>query len=160
MRRYAALLPTLSVLAALLLTLLPLPDTLVVWRPYWLALVLAYWALELPERVGLGYAFVVGLLADLVHGGLWGEQALRLLVLVFIVLRLRNRLRLFPMWQQSVGLTVLLLNDRIIALVIRLGTGLGWPDPAFWLSPLSTLLLWPVLFLLLDDLRLRVGLRA
>ena len=50
-----------SVLLALLLGLVPLPDTLQAIRPYWLALVMAYWVLEEPERMGLGTAFVLGL---------------------------------------------------------------------------------------------------
>ena len=65
-----------SLLLALLLGVVPLPDWLQPLRPYWLALVLAYWLLEVPERVGLGVAFGLGLLADLAFGGLLGEQAL------------------------------------------------------------------------------------
>ena len=54
-----------SFVLALLLGLLPQPDMLAGLKPYWLGLVLLYWALEAPERIGLGAAFVIGLLADL-----------------------------------------------------------------------------------------------
>src|SRR5690606_33122276 len=90
-----------SILAALLLGLLPFPAAAAAFKPYWLALVLVYWLLEAPERAGLGVAFVVGLLADLLYGTLLGEQALRLTMLAFIVLRFRARLRFFPLWQQA-----------------------------------------------------------
>ena len=63
-----------SIVIALLLGLLPLPGVLQPLRPYWLALIVAYWVLEAPERVGLGFAFAVGVLADLLYGGLLGEQ--------------------------------------------------------------------------------------
>ena len=64
-----------SLLLARLLGLLPLPALLQPLRPYWLALVLAYWLIEAPERSGLGLAFGCGLLADLLYGGVLGEQA-------------------------------------------------------------------------------------
>lgn len=145
-----------SLLVAVLLGLLPLPDWLAPFRPYWIALVLAYWALETPQRVGLGVAFLVGFAADLVFGTLLGEQALRLTILVFLVLRFRPRLRFFPLSQQALALLALLLNDRVVVAAIRAFTGEGWPPPTFWLSPLAGTLLWPWLFLLLDDLRLRL----
>lgn len=144
-----------SLLLALLLGVVPLPDWLQPLRPYWLALVLAYWLLEVPDRVGLGVAFGLGLLADLAFGGLLGEQALRLVVLAFIMERFRPRLRFFPMSQQALTLGVLLLNDRVISGVVHVVMGVPQPAPAYWLAPLLGMLLWPPLYLLLDSLRLR-----
>ena len=86
-----------SLLLGLLLGLVPLPGILQPLRPYWLALVLAYWLLEEPEHMGLGMSFALGVLADLVFGGLLGEQALRLVVMAFILDRFRARMRFFPL---------------------------------------------------------------
>jgi rod shape-determining protein MreD len=144
-----------SLLLALLLGVVPLPDWLQPLRPYWLALVLAYWLLEVPERVGLGVAFGLGLLADLAFGGLLGEQALRLVVLAFILERFRPRLRFFPMSQQALTVGVLLLNDRVISSVIHVVMGVPQPALMYWLAPVLGMLLWPPLHLLLDSLRLR-----
>ena len=143
----------LSVFAALLLGLLPLTSLLQPLRPYWLALVLAYWVLEEPERVGLGYAFLVGVIADVVYGTLLGEQALRLVIMTFILQRFRARLRFFPLWQQALAIGALLLNDRVVSAVVH--TALGTPQLpwAFWWAPLLGLMLWGPLFLLLDTLR-------
>ena len=113
----------MSLLVALLLGLLPLPAVLQPLRPYWLALVLAYWVIEDPDRVGLGFAFLVGLVADLVFGSLLGEQALRLVVMAFILQRFRARLRFFPMSQQALAIGALLLNDRIVTAVVHLALG-------------------------------------
>src|SRR5690348_18248001 len=88
-----------TLVAALLSMLVPLPDVLEPFKPYWPALVLLYWSLEAGDRVTLGLAFTMGLAADLLDGVLLGEQALRLTALVFIALRFRSRLRFFPMWQ-------------------------------------------------------------
>src|SRR5664279_681331 len=145
-----------SVVLCFLLQLMPLPQALLPFKPYWLALILVYWALETPERVGLGLAFAVGLIGDALTGELLGEQALRLCILCFIILRFRSRLRFFPMWQQSLALFVLLLNDRVVLLMIRACAGEPSPPAAFWLAPVAGMLAWPWLFLLFDDLRARL----
>lgn len=144
-----------SLLVAVLLGLVVLPDWMAGFRPYWVGLVLVYWLLEAPERAGLGLAFMLGLFADLVFGTLFGEQALRLVMLAFIVQRFRPRLRFFPLWQQALAVFALMLNDRVIVAAIRLFSGEGVPPAAFWIGPVSAFLLWPWLFLALDGLRLR-----
>ncbi len=142
-----------SVLLALVLGLLPLPDMLAPFRPYWLALVVAFWVIEAPSRAGLGFAFVCGLLADLTFGGLLGEQALRLVVMAFILDRFRARLRFFPLSQQSLAMGGLLLNDRIVAAAIHLALAQPQLPASYWWAPLVGLCLWAPLFLLLDALR-------
>jgi rod shape-determining protein MreD len=141
---------------ALLSMLVPLPRVLEPFKPYWPALFLLYWSLESEDRVTLGLAFVVGLCADLFNGVVLGEQALRLCALVFIALRFRSRLRFFPMWQQTLAVLALLLNDRILLLVVRVLAGASLPPASWWISPFVGAALWPFLFLLLDDLRARL----
>lgn len=158
LRNYA-LFPA-SLLVALLLGLLPIPVDLAGLKPFWLALVICYWLLEAPERVGLGVAFAVGLVADVVHGSLLGEHALRLCMLAFIVLRFRPRLRFFTLWQQALAIGAMLLNDRVVVLMIRGFSGEAMPPLDFWLSPLVGLALWSWLFLALDGLRLRARQRG
>lgn len=143
-----------SLLAALLLGLLPLPPTLQALRPYWLALVMAYWVMEDPERVGMGFAFLTGLVADLVMSSLLGEQALRLVVIAFILQRFRARLRFFPMSQQALAIGALLLNDCIVTAAIHFTLGVPRVPALAWLAPGLGMLLWPPVFMLLDGLRL------
>ena len=143
-----------SLLAALVLGLLPLPAGVAPLRPYWLALVVAYWVLETPERAGLGFAFVVGILADLAFGSLLGEQALRLVIIAFILQRFRARLRFFPMSQQALAIGVLLLNDRVVASAVHLALGEPTLPWNYWWAPVLGMLLWPPLFVMLDALRL------
>jgi rod shape-determining protein MreD len=145
-----------SIALAFLLQLMPLPPLLEPLKPYWIGLVLIYWAIETPERIGLGFAFLLGLGGDLLTGELLGEQALRLLVLVFIVLRFRARLRFFPVWQQALAVLALLLNDRVVMLMARGFSGEPMPPATFWLAPLVGMLAWPFVFLLFDDLRARL----
>jgi len=141
---------------ALLSMLVPLPGALEPFKPYWPALFLLYWTLESEDRVSLGMAFIIGLCADLLSGVVLGEQALRLCALVFIVLRFRSRLRFFPMWQQTLAVLALLLNDRVLLLIVRVLAGASLPPSDWWISPFVGAALWPFLFLLLDDLRARL----
>ena len=125
-----------TLFVALLLGLLPLPAFLLPLRPYWLGLVLAYWLLEDHERVGLGTAFVLGLVADIAFGSLLGEQALRLTIMTFILQRFRPQLRFFPMAQQALAIGGLLLNDLVIVSVAHFVAGQkinGWMH---WWTPL------------------------
>ncbi len=144
-----------SLFVGLLVLVVPLPDWVDLARPYLLAMLVCYWLIEAPDHLGLGIAFVAGLLADVVSGTLLGEQALRLVVLAFLVQRFRARLRFFPLWQQAGAVFALLLNDRLIATAIHLVAGDGFPAWNTWLSPVVGFALWPWLFLLLDELRLR-----
>jgi rod shape-determining protein MreD len=143
-----------SVLVALLLGLLPLPEALQPLRPYWLALVVAYWVIEEPDRAGLGFAFAVGLLADLAFGTLLGEQALRMVVMAFILQRFRAQLRFFPMAQQALAIGGLLLNDRVVNAALHLLLGLPQLPWTYWIAPVLGMLLWAPVFLVLDALRL------
>ena len=141
---------------ALMSMLVPLPAVLEPFKPYWPAVFLLYWSLESEDRVTLGLAFAIGLGADLLNGVVLGEQALRLCALVFIALRFRSRLRFFPMWQQTLAVLALLLNDRILLLIVRVLAGASLPPASWWISPFVGAALWPFLFLLLDDLRMRL----
>lgn len=143
----------ISILLALLLGLLPLPAALMPLRPYWLALVMAYWIIETPERAGLGLALGVGLIADLMFGSLLGEQALRLVIMAFILQRFRARLRFFPLSQQALAMGALLLNDRIVEAAVHLALGLPVLPWNYWWAPLLGMLLWPLVYLMLDALR-------
>jgi rod shape-determining protein MreD len=153
-RQHNAWLLPLSLVVALLLGLLPLPGWLQPFRPYWLALVLVYWIIEAPDRVGLGFAFLLGLAADLTFGTLLGEQALRLTVMAFIVQRFRAQLRFFPLSQQALAVAGLLLNDRVVSAAVHLALGEPQLPSNFWWAPLAGMLLWAPVFLLLDRLRL------
>ncbi len=145
-----------SIAFAFILQLLPLPQALLPLKPFWLALIVLYWAIEVPERIGLGLAFLLGIAGDMLSGELLGEQSLRLIIFTFIVLRFRSRLRFFPMWQQALAVLALLLNDRVVQIMVRGFSGEAMPGAAFWIAPFVGMIAWPFVFLLLDDLRARL----
>jgi rod shape-determining protein MreD len=147
--------PLFSVAIAILLTLIALPEPVRALRPFWLALLVIYWTIEDPDRFGIGFAFALGVVQDLLVGTVLGEHAFRLAIIAFIVLRFRSRMRFFPIWQQAVAVAALLINDRLVVWLLRAIAGQFSIDFSYWLAPLVGALLWPWIFLLLDDLRLR-----
>ena len=146
----------LTIIAAMLLSLLPLPAALLPFKPYWLAMVMIYWSLETREIISLGLAFLVGLCLDILSSSLMGLHALSLVIMVFLVQRFRSRLRFFPPWQQALSVLALLVNDRIILIWIIVLLGEPLPTWKYWLPPLVGMAIWPWLFLLLDRIRLRM----
>ena len=142
-----------SLLVALILSIIPLPEMVEPLRPHWVALVLIFWCLETQGIITLGAAFLLGLGLDLLTGSLLGMHALGLVILTYLVTRFRPRLRFFPPWQQALSVLALLVNDRIIVVWIVSLRGDSLPSASYWLAPVIGMLVWPWLFLLLDRYR-------
>ena len=143
----------LTILAAILFSLIPLPTVLAPFKPYLVALVVIYWSLETQDIISLGLAFLIGLVLDILSGSLMGLHALSLVIMVFLVQHFRSRLRFFPPWQQALSVFGLLVNDRIILIWITALLGEPLPTWKYWLPPLIGMALWPWLFLILDWVR-------
>ncbi|GLK89234.1 rod shape-determining protein MreD [Pseudomonas turukhanskensis] len=132
-----------SLALALLLSVAPLPDFMEVGRPLWPALILTYWVLALPHRVGMTTAWLLGVGVDVLYGTLLGQNALILTLITFLVLSLHQRLRMFPMWQQSLVLLVVFGLAQLVQLWLNALTGNRPPTLAFVLPALVSALLWP-----------------
>ena len=142
-----------TVCVAMLLMILPMPEWARPFRPQWVTLVLLYWAIALPHRVGVGSGFAVGLVLDVLTGTLLGHHALGLSVVVFIAIQLHQRIRVFPFWQQSLGILVLLVVQHLLELWIIGATRGVAPGLSYWAIPLIGALLWPWMFVTLRKVR-------
>lgn len=133
-----------TLLAAMVLTVVPLPPSLGMLRPAWVLLVLAYWNSAMPRRVGVIMAWLGGLLLDALTGAVLGEHALALVAASFCVLKLNELLRTFPLWQQSVVLLPVFVLYEFVLFWIDGATGRA-VDPLWrWAPVITTTLLWPV----------------
>ena len=147
---------TLTVLAALMLVMVPLPDPVEPFRPDWVTMVMIYWAIALPPRFGLTVPFLAALLLDVARADLLGQNALGLVFVAALAIQQHQRLRVAPLMQQAVVVLVLLTLKQLLVLWIS-----GIVDRAgdnLWLhfvSPVVGMLFWPVVFVLLRDLRRR-----
>jgi rod shape-determining protein MreD len=138
----------------MLLTIVPLPSGWHIWRPDWVALTLIYWCLSLPYRVSVGSGFVAGLLLDTLTGTVLGQHALGLSVIAYVCVRLHQRVRLYPMWQQALTVLVLLALHQLVTLWIDSIIGRPARPLSYWMPSLVGALLWPLVYRLLRGLRL------
>lgn len=139
--------------AAFLLTAMPLPDWALTWRPAWVALVLMYWCMALPERVGVVIAWCLGLLLDVQQGTVLGQHALGLSLVAYVTLVSYQRVRVFPLTQQALVVCGYLLLFEFVTLWIRGMMGMPPNHWTFWMPAFTSMLLWPWLFIVLRDLR-------
>lgn len=142
---------------ALLLTILPLPEWAGPYRPAWVVLVLIYWCMALPTRVGVGVGWLMGLLLDLINGVLLGQHALALAVVAYLATLLHQRIRVFPVWQQALTVLVLVGLSQMLVLWVLGVTGAVPRSWDYWLPSLTSMLLWPWVFVILRDVRRRFG---
>lgn len=143
----------ISILIALFLQIMPLPQLVADWRPDWVMLVLAYWTLALPHRAGILTAFAVGLLLDVLLGATLGVRSLALSVVIYLVVLQYQKLRHFS-WLQQMGVIAMLslLSHLLVfwAEYLHSGVQLSWE----YLKPVAiTPLLWPWVFWLLRRTR-------
>ena len=142
-----------SFILALLLTSVPLPAALEAWRPSWVAMTLIFWCIVLPDRVGIGAAWVLGILLDVQTGALLGQNALGLTIIAYLTLRLHKQIQVFPLLQQSVVICFYLLLLEFFTLWIRGITGVPPQHWSFWAPALSSMLLWPLFFYTMNAVR-------
>jgi len=140
-------------LVGMVLSQMPLPDLLVWARPEWVVLILIYWVMALPHRIGLGSAFLLGVLLDVVRGSVLGLSALSMTLIAFFVLILYKRLRMFPLWQQSLMVLVLVGINQLLFHWMQSITGTTGDSLLFLLPSLVSALVWPWLYLLLRAAR-------
>lgn len=143
----------LTMLVALLLAILPLPPEIEPFRPDWVMLVLLYWVLALPHRVNVGSALVLGLVLDLLGGGVFGVKGLALALMAYIAAMNFHLIRNFAVIHQALVIGGLTFVGKLIIfwghlLMSEVPVGFDY----FW-SVISTVLLWPWAFLLLRMIR-------
>ncbi len=119
------------------------------WVPDMLALVLVFWSIHQPQRVGIGLAFVAGLSMDIHQSGLLGSHALAYTVLTFLAIAIHRRLLWFSVPSQALQVLPLFLVAHVIELALRLLAGGSFPGVLMLLAPLVESLLWPVVSILL-----------
>ncbi len=136
-----------SLLLALLVNMLPLGRT--PWMPDLLALVLVFWSVHQPLRVGIGSAFFFGIAMDVHQAALLGQHALAYTALSFFAITIHRRLLWFSVPSQAVQVLPLFAAAHAIELAIRMLAGGIFPGFSVLLAPVIECLLWPVVSIIL-----------
>jgi rod shape-determining protein MreD len=142
-----------SLVVAMALRILPLPHEWLILNPDWIALFLIYWLLAIPERVGVGTAWLTGLFTDVLTGRMLGQHAVAYSVIAYLSLRWYRRLRLYTLPQQCLWVLMFLLIGQVLVLWtqhVKDTDTLTW---AYWMPPLSGALAWPLVRTILRWMR-------
>lgn len=132
-----------SLLAALLLNFLPTAAVPAI--PDWLALVIVFWSIREPRRVGMGLAFLFGLAMDVADASLLGQHALAYVLVAYGGISLSRRILWFPLGEQALQVFPLLLLVQIVQFGVRTMAGADFPGLSYFLGPCFGTLLWPLL---------------
>ncbi len=145
---------SLSFLLAYLLAVIPFPDWAMNYRPEWVPMVLIYWVMALPYRIGIGSAWFAGLILDVLEGSILGLNALSLVIIAYVTLSLHQRLRMFSSLQQS-GLVLALVGLNLVVchwLQIMTQQTVA-SNLMFLMAALTSAVIWPSVFHLLRRVR-------
>ena len=145
-----------TLLFALCLQVMPLAEGWQVYRPEWLGLMLVYWCMRAPDRVGVFHGFVLGLLLDLIEGVPLGQNALILSLLAFLCALVYPRFRTYSLVQQAVLVLVLLGLIQLLEQWVRTLTGNYAIHLAFLIPSLISAVLWPWLATMFHALERRL----
>jgi rod shape-determining protein MreD len=148
-----------SFLLTLLLTIVPLSETFAPARPQFAVLCLIYWNMALPQRVGVGVGWTLGLFVDVITGGLLGMHAFSFAVVSFLTLKLYQRVRVFPLWQQALTVLVLTGMNQMLILWVRGIIGTQPQSWSYWLASLTSMAIWPLVFIFMRRVRRRFQVR-
>lgn len=143
----------LSFIVGFILSMVPLPEILENIRPEFVTIVLIYWCIALPNRVGVGIGWIAGLFFDVTTDALLGQHALTFALIAYLAVKLHQRIRVFPIWQQALTIFVLMMFQGTITLWI---IGMLGDAPTLWtfmLPAMSTALFWPVGYLIMRQVR-------
>lgn len=143
----------LSFIAAFILSMVPLPQILQNVRPEFIPIVLIYWCIALPNRIGVGIGWLTGLFFDVSSDAILGQHALTFALIAYLAIQLHQRIRIFPIWQQALTIFILMMLQGTIALWIKGMLGDAPPISVFMLPAISTALFWPIAYILMRQIR-------
>ena len=148
--RINALRVTLTVVLALIFMIVELPTSIERARPELLILVVIYWSLSAPRIAGLTFAWFCGLAVDVLTGPILGQHALAFLLVAFLTHKFQLRMRIFPIWHQTLTVFMLLALYEFVVFWIDGIIGPAITTWTRWMPVLTSAILWPVLVAVLD----------
>jgi rod shape-determining protein MreD len=119
------------------------------WTPDWLALVLVFWAIHQPLKVGVGVAFLLGLITDVHQTSLLGQHALAYTVQGFLATMIHRRILWFDVPSQALQVLPVFMTAQVLELTVRVTAGGLFPGWSVFLAPVIQAILWPAISVVL-----------
>lgn len=148
-----------TVLISFILAIIPLPDWIIEFRPEWVTLVLIYWTITSPSKVGVTVAWCAGLLLDVSYGTLMGQHAIGMVLVIYIIHQQHQRLRVASLLQQALLIFLLIFVKQLLTLWVDGMLGRAPDSWLYFMPSLTSALLWPWIHLILRDLQRKFGTR-
>lgn len=145
----------ISIIAALMLTIVPLPEIAEPYRPDWVALTLIYWSMRFPKSYSVGGAWIVGIVLDVAQGTLLGQHALALSLVIYISVKFHLQFRQFPVTQLAATVFALLALYQFILFWVNGVAGVSAPAATYWGPVISGTAIWPLISFLFAGMRAR-----
>ncbi len=145
----------ITLLVGLMLSIMPLPDVVEAFRPDWLALLLIFWAMQLPRSWSVGTAWVIGIVLDVAYGTLLGQHAVAMCVIIFVTVRFHLLMRVFPLSQLTLTVFALISLYQFILFWINGVAGVTAPSITYWAPVITGTILWPFFYMFLSGIRFR-----
>ena len=130
----------LSLILALTLHFIPMGRFYAI--PDFVALVLGFWCVREPLRVGMGTAFILGIIVDVAHGAVMGQHALAYVLLAYASVVMSRRILWFSPSAQALHMVPLFLMSQIVMLLVRMMVGGRFPGWDYFFSTFTTAVLW------------------
>ena len=142
-------------IAAFMLAIMPLPDWAVELRPEWVTLVLIYWAMTAPSKIGITAAWFTGLLLDVSYGTLMGQHAIGMVLVIYVIHIQHQRLRMASLLQQAIVIFALLFVKQLLILWVDGMLGRAPDNWLYFMPTITSTVLWPWIYLIMKDLHHR-----
>ena len=136
-----------------ILNLIPLPDLLAATKPPILLLILIYWSLAFPKHISLTYAFVSGVIIDILLITPIGYNALCFTVTIYLILIYYPQMRLQSSWNKMVSLLIILIPYFLMSTAVNNILGISFNLMHVTFSILISIIIWPGLFNVLRFIR-------
>lgn len=146
----------ITTVIALMLSIAPMPEWALSFRPDWVAMTLIYWSMTSPRNYSVGSAWIVGLVLDVAQGTLLGQHALALALVIYVTVKFHLQLRQFPTLQLTATVFALLALYQFILFWINGVAGVNAPAITYWGPVISGMLLWPLISTMFANLIFRV----
>ena len=143
----------ITMIVAFMLAIMPLPDWAVELRPEWVTLVLIYWAMIAPSKIGITAAWFTGLLLDVSYGTLMGQHAVGMVMVIYVIHLQHQRLLMASLLQQAIVIFALLFIKQLLILWVDGMIGRAPDSWLYFMPTITSTILWPWIYIILKDLQ-------
>jgi len=145
----------LTLLISIIINLFPLPELVTPYKPPLLMLVLIYWSLAFPKIINLTYAFVFGIIMDVLLLMPLGYNAFLYTITIYLIIKLYPQIRLHSVRNQIFSLLIILFPYFIMSTFTNNMLNISYDILEALISMIISILIWPLLFSVLRFIRLK-----